>query len=208
MATATLLYVSRKHWSGTLICLFQAAEEIAYGAKAMVNNGLYKNVPIPTIVLGQHLHTIKAGVVALSGDPILTAVDSFEVPNFCKSEHISRPDSCVDPIITAAHIVVRLQSIVTEERRPEDFAVMACASIYGGSTANTVPDFVDIKVSIRPYRPEVHERLVAAVNRVLRPECEASGSLAVHEPVYRTIMHRPATVKNMHKAAVRKAQFK
>lgn len=208
MATATLLHAARKHWSGTLICLFQPAEEIAYGAKAMVDDGLYQKVPIPTIVLGQHLHAIKAGVVALSGGPILTAVNSFEIRIFGKSGHISRPDICVDPVITAAYIVVRLQSIVTKETRPEDFAVVACASIHRGSTANIVPDFVDIKLSIRLYRPEVHERLVAAVKRVVRSECKASGSLAVHEPEYKTIMHMPATVNEMHNAAVLKAQFK
>ena len=160
----------------------------------MVDDGLYEKVPAPNIVLGPHLHAIKAGVVALSGGPILTAVESFELRNFGKSGHISRPDICVDPVITAAHIVVRLQSIVTKETRPEDFAVVACASIHGGSTANIVPDFVDIKVSIRSYRPEVHEHLVAAVKRVIRAEFEASGSLAVHEPQYKKIMHMPAIV--------------
>ncbi|KAK4696928.1 hypothetical protein P7C71_g1074, partial [Lecanoromycetidae sp. Uapishka_2] len=208
MATATLLHAARKHWSGTLICLFQPAEEIAYGAKAMVDDGLYDKVPVPSIVVGQHLHAIKAGVVALSGGPVLTAVDSFEIRIFGKSGHISRPEMCVDPVITAAHIVVRLQSIVTKETRPEDFAVVACASIHGGSTANVVPDFVDIKVSVRSFRPEVHERLVESVKRVVRAECEASGSLAIREPEYKTIMHMPATVNDMHNAAILKAHFR
>ena len=132
VATAKLLYAARKHWSGTLICLFQPAEEITYGAKSMVADGLYEIVPIPDIVLGQHIHAIKAGVVALSGEPVLTAVDSFEIRMYGKSGQVSRPDLCVDPATTAAHIVVRLQNIVTEETRPEDFAVMTCASIHGG----------------------------------------------------------------------------
>ena len=96
----------------------------------MVADGLYEKVPIPDVVLGQHIHAIKAGVVALSGGPVLTVVDSFEI--YGKSRHVSRPDLCVDPVVTAAHIVVRLQSIVTKETRPEDFAVMACASIHRG----------------------------------------------------------------------------
>ena len=132
IATAKLLYAARKHWSGTLICLFQPAEEITYGVKSMVADGLYEKVPIPDIVLGQHIHAIKAGVVALSGGPVLTAVDFFEIRIYEKSGHVSRPDLCVDPVITAAHILARLQSIVTKETRPEDFAVMACASIHGG----------------------------------------------------------------------------
>ena len=103
---------------------------------------------------------------------------------------------------------MRLQSIVTKEIRPEDFAVVACASIRGGSTANIVPDFVYIKVTIRSYKPEIHESLVAAVKRVVGSECEASGSLAVHELEYKTIMHMPATVNDLHNTAILKAQFK
>lgn len=212
MAAATLLHAAKSRWSGTLICLFQPNEETAGGARAMVDDGLYDperyGIPTPDIVLGQHVHAIKAGVVALSGGPILTAVDSFEVRVFGKSGHISRPDLCIDPVVTASHIVVRLQSLVTKEVRPEDFAVIACASIHGGTTANIVPDFVDLKLSIRSYRPEVHERLLAAVKRVVYAECEASGSLQVHEPTFTTIMHAPATINDVTSAETLKAAFK
>ncbi len=78
LGTAKLLHSARRNWQGTLICLFQPAEEIAQGARAMVADGLYSKVPVPDIVLGQHLHAFKAGVVALGGGPILTAVDSYE----------------------------------------------------------------------------------------------------------------------------------
>ena len=211
MAVAKLLHSALSKWSGTLICLFQPAEELAQGAKAMVDDGLYDQekhgIPVPDVVVGQHVHAIKTGIVALSGGPILTAVDSLEVRIFGRSGHISRSDLCVDPVITASQIVVHLQSLVTKEVRPEDFAVVACASIHGGSAANIVPDFVDLKISIRSYRPEVHERLVAGVRRVVRAECEASGSLAVHEPAFKTIMHAPPTVNDVEKSKVLKKAF-
>jgi len=157
----------------------------------MVADGLYDQnkfgLPKPDIVLGQHTHSFKAGMVALGGGPILTAVDSHDVRIFGKSGHICRADLCVDPVVTASHIVVRLQSIVTKEVRPEEFAVVGCASIYGGSTANIVLDFVDLKLSIRSYNSAVHERLVAPVKRVIYSECEASGCLAVREPEIKTL---------------------
>lgn len=211
MAVATLLHTAKSHWRGNLICLFQPDEETSYGAQSMIADGLYDQekygIPIPDIVLGQHTHAIKAGVVALSGGPILTAVDSFEVRIFGKSGHISRPDICIDPVVTASHVVVRLQSIVTKEVRPEDFAIVACASIHGGTAANIVPDFVDIKISIRSYKTEVHERLVEAVKRVVFAECKASGSLDVHEPTFTTIMHAPATSNDEKSAEILKASF-
>ncbi|KAF7910973.1 uncharacterized protein EAF01_002481 [Botrytis porri] len=141
LADAKMLLDAKSEWSGTLIVLFQPAEELAVGARATIEDGLYDPskfaVTKPDIVLGLKTHAFKAGMIALGGGTILTAVDSFDV----RSRHICRADLCVDPVVTASHIVVRLQSIITKEVRPEGFAVIRCASIHGGSTANIIPDF-------------------------------------------------------------------
>ena len=199
-------------WNGTLICLFQPAEELAEGVKAIVDDELYDQVkygiPVPGVVMGKHVHVIMTGVVALSGGPILTAVHSFEVRIFGRSGHISRPDVCVDPAIIASYIVVCLQSLVGKESRPEDFAAVACASIHGESAANMVPDFVDLKISIRSCRPEVHERLLAGVKRVVHAEDEVSRSLQVHELISKTIMHAPPTANDSKNWEILKTAFK
>ena len=177
----------------------------------MVADGLYDKgeygIPTPNIVLSQHLYAIKAGVVAISGGVMLTAVDSLEIRIFGKSGHISRLELCVDPALTASQIVVRLQSIVTKEVRPEEFAVIACASIHGGSTANIVPDFVDLKLSIRSYRPEVHDRLLTAGKRAVYAECEVSGSFHIHEPTFTSILQAPATINDSKHAEILERAF-
>lgn len=61
LAGASLLQAAREHWSGTLICLFQPAEEHVRGARAMIEDGLYDKVPQPDVVLAQHLVRMKAG---------------------------------------------------------------------------------------------------------------------------------------------------
>ncbi|TGO49737.1 hypothetical protein BCON_0201g00050 [Botryotinia convoluta] len=183
LADAKMLLDAKSKWSGTLVVLFQPAEELAVGARAMIEDGLYDPskfaVPKPDIVLGQHTHAFKAGMIALGGGAILTAVDSFDLRIFGKSGHICRADF-----------------IITEEVRPEEFAVIGCASIHGGSTANIIPDFVDLKISTRSYNPSIHERLVAAVKRVVYSKCEISGSLAIREPEFTTTMHAPPTVND------------
>ena len=127
MAAATLLHAASTSWKGTLMCLFQPDEETAEGAQAMADDGLYDTkrygVPIPDVVLAQHDTALKTGLVALSG-PILTAVDCFEVRILGKSGHVSRADLCIDPIVTASHIIVRLQTVVTKEVSPKDFAIV------------------------------------------------------------------------------------
>ena len=193
LATTTLLHAARPLWTGTLICLFQPNEETACGAQAMVDDGLYTRhqVPIPDIVLGQHIQTLKAGMVALRAGPILAAVDSFEIRIFGKGGHGARPDLCIDPIVTASHIVTRLQTIVSREVRPGELAVISCGSIHGGVAANIIPDCVDLKLTARAYSPQVQHKLLDGIERVVRLECQTSG--ATEKPTLKTIMHAPVT---------------
>jgi amidohydrolase len=212
MAGATFLHSAKDRWSGALICLFQPNEETAGGAKAMVADGLWDQekfgIPIPGVLVGQHVHAARAGCIALSGGHILTSVDAFEVRIYGKSGHISRADLCVDPIVTASHIVLRLQTVATKEVRPEDFVVVACPSIHGGNAANIIPDYVDMKMSIRTYKPEVRDRVMAAVKKIIYAECETSGSLVIREPTFTTLMQAPPTINDMEKSAVLKKAFK
>ncbi|MCJ1386218.1 hypothetical protein MMC17_009344 [Xylographa soralifera] len=192
MATAQLLHSARSRWNGTLICLFQPNEETACGAQAMVDDGLYKKVPVPDIVLGQHIMTIKAGSIALRSGPILAGVDSFDIRIFGKGGHSARPDICVDPIVTAGHILTRLQTIVSREVKPGELGVISCGSIHGGSAANIIPDHVDMKITARAYSTQIQERLLKGIERVIKAECTASG--ATQEPSIKSIMHAPPTI--------------
>ena len=200
MATATLLYSARAHWSGTLICLFQPNEELAGGAQAMVDDGLYNKIPLLDIILGQHVLPLKTGRVALRAGPIFTAVDSFEIRIFGKGGHGTKPHLCIDPIVTTSHIIVRLQGIVSREVAPAELAVVSCGSIQGGDASNIIPDHVDLKLTVRSYLPHVHKRILQALHRIVNAECEASG--AGRKPVFKTIMHAPSTINDPEKTKV------
>ena len=208
MATAELLLAARSQWSGTLVCLFQPAEELAEGARAMIDDGIFDEskfgIPRPDICLAQHTHAVRAGRITLSPGPILTAIDSFDVRIFGRSGHVCRADLCIDPVLIAASIIVRLQSVVNKEVRPEEFSVVSCSSIHGGSAANIVPDFVDIKVTIRSYTAAVHERMLAAVRRIIVLECEISGA---PEPQIKKFMSAPATINDETSEALLKKEF-
>ena len=176
MAVAKLMAAARGHWSGTLIVLFQPNEELAGGAQAMIDDGLYGDkhkIPIPDIVLGQHVLVIEAGTVAVAPGPVLTAVDSFSIRIWGRGGHGSSAHKCIDPVLTAAHIVVRLQSVVRTEAAPSELAVLSVGSIRAGDASNIIPDFADIKLTIRSFLPSVHERVISAVYRIVRAECDA-----------------------------------
>ncbi|KAL8709929.1 MAG: hypothetical protein Q9220_005379 [cf. Caloplaca sp. 1 TL-2023] len=208
MAAAELLYTARREWRGTLICLFQPAEELVAGAQAMVDDGLYSKYDIakPDVVLGQHVFCLhKAGTVALSPGPVLAAVDGLKIRVFGKGGHGSMPSNCIDPIVIASHIVVRLQTIVSRELEPGKVGVVTCGRFQAGTASNIIPNYADLELTIRSYETTVQSQLIDAIKRIVRAECDASRS--PQEPVIEQIAHAPATVNSVNQTNVLKTSF-
>ena len=208
LGAAKLLYDAKEHWKGTLICLFQPAEELVSGAEAMVDDGLYTNygIPKPDVVLGQHVFLLyKAGTVGLSPGGVLAAVYGLKIRVFGKGGHGSMPSNCVDPIVIASHIIVRLQTIVSRELQPGKVGVITCGKIQAGTAANIIPDYADMELTIRSYDVEVQEQLIDAIVRIVRAECDASKS--PKRPEISNVAHAPATVNSLEQTDILKSSF-
>ncbi|KAL8836208.1 MAG: hypothetical protein Q9176_006469 [Flavoplaca citrina] len=208
MGAAELLAFARLEWRGTLICLFQPAEEFVTGAQAMVDDGLYSSfdLPKPDIVLGQHVFCIeKAGAVATSPGPVLAACDGLRIRIFGKGGHGSMPSNCIDPIVIASHIVVRLQTIVSRELQPGKVGVITCGKFHAGTASNIIPNYADIELTVRSYDTSVQKQLLDAIGRTVRAECNASRS--PKEPVIETTAHAPATINSAKETDVLKTSF-
>src|SRR3954469_11761851 len=113
-ATA-LLAGARDGWQGTVLAVFQPAEETAQGAQAMIDDGLFDRFPKPQVILGQHVMPPPAGAIGYPPRPTQAAADSLEVRLFGRGAHGSMPESSVDPVVMAAATVLRLQTIVSRE---------------------------------------------------------------------------------------------
>src|SRR6202790_5446576 len=120
VGAVTLLSQARDAWKGTLMAVFQPGEETAQGAQAMIDDGLLKRFPIPDVVLGQHVMVGPAGTVAGSAGPITSAADSLQIRLFGRGAHGSMPQASIDPVVMAASVVLRLQTIVSPEGGPND----------------------------------------------------------------------------------------
>ena len=125
-------------------------------------------------VLGQRVVNIRSGFVATRKGSCLAGKNVFEVMIFGKG-HEATPQLCLDPVVIAAHIIVRLQSIVSREIDPNKMALITCGSVHGGDAANTIPDKAVLKIDIRAYSQEVLQHTVASFRRVVYAECQASG---------------------------------
>ncbi|PYI38735.1 amidohydrolase [Arthrobacter psychrolactophilus] len=176
LGAAKLMAETQGSWSGSFIVVFQPAEEVGGGARALVDDGLTHKVPRPDVVLGQHVMPLPAGMLATAAGPVLSAADSLRITVHGKGSHGSMPHMSVDPVVLAASIVMKLQTIVSRETKPGEFAVVTVGALNAGSTANIIPDRATLLVNIRSYNDTVRTRVLAAIERIVEGECAAAGS--------------------------------
>ena len=176
IGAATLLAQARNTWSGTVVFLFQPGEETAEGALAMLQDGLWDRAPKPEVVFGQHVWPGRAGTVEVSSGPAMAMADSWKVTVHGRGGHGSRPEETIDPVVLAAHMVVRIQSIVSREVHPQRSAVVTIASFHAGLKENIIPSTAEFTTNVRSLDPEVRDRVLAALRRVITAEAQASGA--------------------------------
>lgn len=176
VGASTLLAKARTAWRGTVMAVFQPAEETAQGARAMIDDGLFKRFSRPDVVLGQHVMVGPAGMVAGRTGVITSAADSFQIRVFGRGAHGSMPQASIDPVVMAAAIVLRLQTIVSREISPTEAAVVTVGVLQAGSKENVIPDEAIIKLNVRTFDEGVRQRVVAAIERIVNAEAAASGA--------------------------------
>jgi amidohydrolase len=191
LGAAEVLLALRASWSGTLVLVFQPAEERGTGAKAMVDDGLYDRVPVPDYVLGQHIMPMRAGSVGCRPGTIMAAADSFKVTLFGRGGHGSAPHRTVDPVVMASNLVVRLQNIVSREIDPNEMAVVTVGSLQAGHAENVIVDHAELGLDVRSVTPSVRDHIVGAIKRMVEAESVASG--AKKKPVIVQTRHFPVT---------------
>ncbi len=174
---ATSLFAkSRDPWKGTLIAVFQPGEETAQGAKAMIDDGMFKRFPKPDVVLGQHVMSLPSGNIDWRAGVVTSSADSLQIRMFGRGAHGSMPESSIDPVVMAASTVMRLQTIVSREVSPTDSAVVTIGSLQAGTKENIIPDEALIKLNVRTFDEGVRKRVLAAIERIAKAEAAASGA--------------------------------
>ncbi|HWG26025.1 amidohydrolase [Actinospica sp.] len=180
IGAASLLASAKGEWSGTLLIVFQPAEELARGARDMVDDGLFSRFPKPSIVLGQHVAPLPAGFIGYGSGPLMAASDTVNVTLHGRGGHGSRPEASVDPVLMAANVVTRLQGIVAREVSPSEMAVVTVGRLSAGNKPNIIPDSAELGINIRSAAEHTRTLVMEAIERIVRAESAASA--AVQEP--------------------------
>lgn len=194
------LVATRDEWAGTVVAVFQPAEEYGAGAQAMIADGVLDRFPKPDIVLGQHLTPLPAGTIGVRPGTQMAASDGLTVRLLGRGGHGSRPHATIDPVVMAAATVMRLQTVVSREIDPREMAVVTVGSIHAGLKNNIIPAEAKLELSLRYPDDEARADVLARVERIVRAEAAASG--AEQEPVITTDHSLPPTI-NDHDATAR-----
>jgi amidohydrolase len=173
---SALLARAKDAWRGTLMAVFQPAEEVAAGAQAMIDDGLFKRFPKPDVIFGQHVMPMSAGTIASRSGVVTSAGDSFQIRMFGRGAHGSMPQASIDPVVMAASTVLRLQTVVSREVGPSDAAVVTVGALQAGTKENVIPDEAVIKLNVRTFDETVRQRVLSAIERIVNAESQASGA--------------------------------
>jgi len=176
LGAAALLAEARMAWQGTVVALFQPAEELGDGARGMVDDGLAELVGPVDVALAQHVLPMPSGMVGTRPGSTLSASDSMRITVYGRGAHGSMPQASVDPVVLAAMIVVRLQTVIAREVAPTDPAVLTVGSIHAGTKSNVIADHAVLQLNVRSFDELTRRRILDAIQRVVTAECQASGS--------------------------------
>lgn len=184
LGTARMLSSLKDQWRGTLVIVGQPAEETIDGARAMVKDGFFTRFPKPDFAIALHDSAdFAAGTVGLVPGYALASSTNIDIKVRGVGGHGSRPESAKDPIVLSAQIVLGLQTIVSRENSPLDPAVITVGSIHGGTRYNIIPDEVNLQLTVRAYKEDVRQKLLAGIERVARGVAMAAGIPDVLAPI-------------------------
>jgi amidohydrolase len=184
IGTARVLQKMKQDWSGTIIFVGQPAEEAIGGARAMLRAGLYNRFGKPDFALGFHDKAdLQTGHIGVTPGYTYANVDSVNLTVRGEGGHGAYPHKTKDPVVLSAEIINALQTIVSRQNNPLDPVVVTVGSIHGGTKHNIIPDEVKMQLTVRTYKPDVRERVLADIDRIAKGCAMAAGVPADRMPI-------------------------
>src|ERR1700726_1965565 len=199
IGTARVLQRMKQDWSGTVIFVGQPAEEAIGGAKAMLKAGLYNRFGKPDFALGFHDKAdLQTGHIGVTEGYTYANVDSVNITVRGIGGHGAYPSKTKDPIVLSAEIINALQTIASRQNNPLDPIVVTVGSIHGGTKHNIIPDEVKMQLTVRTYKSDVRDRVLADIDRITKGCATAAGVPADRAPVVEVLKDQftPATYNN------------
>lgn len=172
-----------RNFKGSVAVIFQPAEEGGAGALSMIEDGFLETYGISEVYGMHNAPGLPLGQFAIHKGSVMAAADTFEITVTGRGSHAAQPHLSIDPVLTAGHIVVALQSIVSRQTDPLKSLVVTVASIHGGDANNVIPDTVKMGGTVRTLLPETRDFAERRLKEVVQATSLAHGATA--EILYR-----------------------
>ena len=177
VGTAEIMARSKNTWRGTLMLIGQPAEETIGGADGMIRDGLFARFPKPDAAVALHVgNELPAGMVSITPGIYNTNSDSVRITIHGKGGHGAAPQTTIDPVVIAARTILALQTIVSREVKPGEMAVLTVGYIQAGTKNNIISDHAEMGLTVRTFKPEVRQQILAAIPRITKAEAAAAGA--------------------------------
>ncbi|KAJ1390961.1 Peptidase M20 [Sesbania bispinosa] len=199
LGAAKILKEHEKEIQGTVVLVFQPAEEGGGGAKKILDTGVLENV---TAIFGLHVAPIlPIGEVASRSGPILAGSGFFEAIISGKGGHAAIPQHSIDPILAASNVIISLQHLVSREADPLDSQVVTVGKFQGGGAFNVIPDYVTIAGTFRAFSKESFMQLKQRIEQVITGQAAVQRCNATVNFLDEVKPFYPPTVNNgdLHK---------
>jgi amidohydrolase len=199
IGVARAMQQQKDQWQGTIIFVAQPAEETGAGARALLKAGLYNRFGKPDFALGFHDSAqIQTGHIGVTEGYTSANVNSVNITVRGVGGHGGYPHKTKDPIVLSAEIINALQTIASRENNPIDPLVVTVGSIHGGTKHNIIADEVQMQLTVRTYKAEVRDRVLAAIDRITKGCAMAAGVPADRAPIVDVLKDQftPATYNN------------
>lgn len=176
LGTARILKSIEAEFSGTVMLIFQPAEEkLPGGAKAMIEKGIFKKHK-PDFIIAQHVETaLEAGTVGFKHGIYMASTDEIYLTVEGKGGHGAMPHLNVDTVLIASHIIVALQQIVSRLANPSIPTVLSFGKIIGNGATNIIPDVVNIDGTFRTTDEKWRKEALAKINQIARDIAKSMG---------------------------------
>ncbi len=200
-------YLAEKgDFDGTVVFIFQPAEEGGGGGRLMVEEGIVEKFGIQA-AYGMHNRSgLEAGSISTRSGPIMAATDNFEIIVHGEGTHAALPHTGVDPIVTASELVTSLQTAVTRKVKALDSVVLSITQFSSGTTFNVIPDDALLRGCTRYQSTEAGVPLREAMERITAGVCAAHQAhysfnyMPGYPPTVNTLAETEAAVRAARKA--------
>lgn len=176
LGAANLLAPLREQFQGNIKLVFQPAEEIDQGARAVLSDGGFES-PRPDAIFGLHVNPeLPVGSIGLREGPLMAAIDTIRISMKGKGGHGAMPHKCIDAVVAASALVMNLQTAVSREVDPIQPTVISIGTFHGGQAENTIASQADLTGTVRTLDPKMRQSLPDIVERICQNTAASFGA--------------------------------